>query len=177
MHEIVAGHDPRASIVYVDNDPVVITHLHALAARGPCVTAVAADLTHPAATLDAVTGTGLIDWDTPACLILAMVLHFLPPDRAAEVTAAYTAALAPGSYVLISIGRGDGDLGAQVTAAYDAAPLYNHSPQDMATFFAGLELVPPGITDARAWRPGWPALTAPYLSRAGQILTGMGRKP
>lgn len=76
--------------------------------------------------------------------------------------------------MLISIGRGDDDLGAQVTAAYDAAPLYNHSPQDMAAFFNGLDLVPPGITDARAWRPGWPAHTAPYLSRAGQILTGIG---
>ena len=177
VHEIVGWHDPRASVVYVDNDPVVITHLHALAAGGPYVTAIPADLADPAATLDALTGTGLIDWGTPVCLILAMVLHFLPASRAAEVTAAYTAALAPGSYVLISVGRGDDDLGAQVTAAYDAAPLYNHSPQDMAAFFTGLDLVPPGITDARAWRPGWPARTAPYLSRAGQILTGIGRKP
>jgi len=82
VHESAGGHDPWASVVYVDNDPVVITHLHALATGGPCVTAVPADLADPAATLDAVTRTRLTDWGAQVCLILAMVLHFLPASRA-----------------------------------------------------------------------------------------------
>ena len=50
--------------------------------------------------LSALQATGLIDWDQPACLILAMVLHFLDAGTAREVVAAYRSALAPGSYVV-----------------------------------------------------------------------------
>jgi O-methyltransferase involved in polyketide biosynthesis len=176
VHQIVRRHSTRAAVAYVDNDPVVLTHLHALAAHGDHrIREVAADLAAPAATLAALDATGLIGWDSPCCLILGMVLHFQPAADAAAITAAYVSALAPGSYVIISIGRGEEQVGSRVTAAYDAAPLFNHSPQDMARFFTGLDLVPPGIVDARAWMPGWPA--PPYMFRAGQVLAGVGRKP
>jgi hypothetical protein len=32
---------------------------------------------------------------------------------------------------------------------------------DVASFFGDLELVPPGVADARAWRPGLATVTAP----------------
>jgi O-methyltransferase involved in polyketide biosynthesis len=160
----------------VDNDPVVINHLYALAAKpDEHVAAVPADLTAPAATLAALTATGMINLARPACLILAMVLHFLPATQARQVVAAYTAALAPGSHVIITVGRGEDGIGDKVTRVYDAAPLYNHTPGDIVSFFTGLDLIPPGIVDARAWQPGW-TTPPPFPLRAGQVLAGIGRK-
>ena len=104
-----------------------------------------------------------------------MVLHFLPAVEAGKVTAAYTAALAPGSYVIISLGRGDEKIGQQVTSAYDASALYNHTPDACAGFFTGLDLVKPGLVDARAWQPGWPT-PPPFMLRDGHILVGVGQK-
>jgi S-adenosyl methyltransferase len=105
-----------------------------------------------------------------------MVLHFLHPAQARGTVSAYAAALAPGSYVIITVGRADAAIGEQVTAAYDAAPLYNHSTEEVASFFTGLDLVDPGITEARAWRPDWPDSGSLPL-RAGHILAGVGKKP
>ncbi len=177
VHEIVRRHDDTAAVVYVDNDPVVISHLRALAASGDNhVAAVAADLGKPAAVLDAAQDTGLIGWDQPACLILAMVLHFMDAATARDLVAAYVDELCPGSYVIITVACGDPAIGQQITRTYDAAPVYNHSPADVASFFTGLELTGPGIADARAWMPGW-ATPAPFTPRAGKVLAGTGRKP
>lgn len=177
VHEIVRRHSTRASVCYVDDNPVVISHLRALVTGGDDrITSVPADLADPETTLAALTASGLIDFTKPACVILAMVLHFLPAPEAQKVAAAYTAALAPGSHVIITIGRGEEKIGQQVTAAYDAAALYNHTPQDVAGIFTGLDLINPGIVDARAWQPGWPA-PASFMLRDGQVLAGVGRKP
>ncbi len=177
VHEIVRRHDSTAAVVYVDNDPVVLNHLWALAASGDDhVAAVAADLGKPAAVLDAVQATGLIGLTEPACLILAMVLHFMDAATARDLAAAYISGLAPGSHVIITVGCGDPAIGAQITRTYDAAAVYNHTPEDVASFFTGLDLISPGIADARAWMPGWPT-AAPFTQRAGQVLAGIGRKP
>ena len=177
VHEIVRRHDNTAAVVYVDNDPLVLNHLWALAASGDDhVQAVAGDLGKPAAILDAVQATGLIALDQPVCLILAMVLHFTDAAAARDLTAAYVNELAPGSHVIITVACGDPAIGAQITRTYDAAPLHNHTPGDVASFFTGLDLISPGITDARAWQAGWPA-PAPFTQRAGQVLAGVGRTP
>ncbi len=177
VHEIVRRHSHRGAIAYVDNDPVVISHIRALIENADArVRAVPGDVADPAAVLAAPELPDFIDLARPACLILGMVLHFFDAARAREVVSAYVSTLAPGSYVIISVGRGDDDIGERVTSAYDAAPLYNHTPEEVASFFDGLDLVEPGVTEARAWRPGWPA--APIaVRRPGQILAGVARKP
>lgn len=177
VHEIVRRHSHRGAIAYVDNDPVVVSHIRAFAEKADTrVRAVPGDVREPPTVLAAPELAGFIDLARPACLILGLVLHFLDAARAREVASAYVSALAPGSYVIISVGRGDGEIGQQVTSTYDAAPLYNHTPEDVTAFFDGLELVAPGVTEARAWRPGWPA--APInVGRAGQILAGVAKKP
>jgi hypothetical protein len=177
VHEIVHRHDATASVVYVDNDPVVLNHLWALAASGDDhIDAVAGDVATPAAVAVAVHATGLIDWGKPVCLILAMVLHFLDAATAREVTAAYVSGLAPGSHVIITVACGEPATGEQITRTYDAAPVFNHTPADVASFFSGLDLIQPGIADARAWKPGWHT-PAPYQQRPGRVLAGIGVTP
>lgn len=177
VHEIVRRHDNTATVVYVDSDPVVINHLWALTTKGDDgIDAVAGDVAKPAAVLDAVQATGLIDLNEPACLILGMVLHFLDGDTARKVIAAYVSELTPGSDVIITVACGEPAIGQQITRTYDAAPVHNHTPEDVASFFTGLDLITPGIADARAWAPGW-LTPAPFLERSGHVLAGVGVKP
>ena len=166
--------EPR--VAYVDNDAVVLTHLRALAAKGnPGVTVVDGDVREVAATLAAVS-TG-IDLSQPVCLLMGALLHFFPPDAARDLVASYVAALAPGSYVVLSVGRGDGDAADQGFAAYSSggAPRpYNHSVPDFASFFGDLALVPPGIVDAREWHPD-PGEEGPFPPRSGYTIAGVAR--
>jgi len=51
--------------------------------------------------------------------------------------ASYVARLAPGSYVVLSVGRADGEAAKQGFGAYSSGGtrVYNHSVQDFASFF------------------------------------------
>jgi O-methyltransferase involved in polyketide biosynthesis len=176
VHGIVRRFDNSALVVYVDNDPVVISHLRALACSAdPQVHAIEADLAAPATVLTGGCANG-IDLEEPVCLILAMVLHFYDATTARDLVTGYADELAPGSHVIITVGAGDPAIADQITRTYDAAPLHNHTRDDVASFFTGLNLIDPGITDARAWQPGW-RTPAPFYDRAGQILAGVGVKP
>jgi SAM-dependent methyltransferase len=177
VHDIVRRYDNTAPVVYVDHDPVVINHLRALACSADDhVHAIPADVAGPATVLGQVRDTGEIDFEEPVCLILGMVLHFYDTPAARDLVKAYAGELAPGSHVIITVGVGDPAIGDQITRTYDAAPIYNHSREDVASFFTGLTLVDPGITDARAWQPGW-RTPAAFFDRAGQVLAGVGVKP
>jgi len=170
VHDIVRRQDTAAAVLYVDNDPMVISHLQALACTsGSRVEALTADLAASAAVLGHAREAGLADLDEPVCLILAMALHFYPAADARNLVAEYAGELARGSYVIITVRRGQETIGQQITRAYDAATLYNHGHDEVVSFFPGLDLIPPGITDARAWTPGW-ATPAPFHDRAGQVL-------
>jgi hypothetical protein len=78
--------------------------------------------------------------------------------------------------VVISVGSGDEQTGGTLAREYRAGTLHNHPPGQVAAFFDGLDLVPPGLTDAARWMPG--ALAGkPRRHRGGRILAGAGRKP
>jgi hypothetical protein len=177
VHDIVRRADNTATVLYVDNDPVVVSHLRALACSAdPRVDATAADLAQPADVLAHARQAGQINLNQPACLILAMVLHFYDAGTARTLVRSYVNELAPGSYVIITVGGGDPAIGRQITKTYNAATLYNHTADEVASFFTGLNLIPPGVCDARAWQPGWQT-PAPFHDRAGQVLAGVAVKP
>ncbi len=107
-HQTAQAVTPGAHVAYVDIDAIVLAHLRALAAQGnPDVTVIDGDVREVAVILDS-TGPG-IDLTRPACLSMGALLHFFPPDDARDLVARYVAALAPGSYVVLSVGRADGD--------------------------------------------------------------------
>ena len=59
-------------------------------------------------------------------------------------------------------------------AAYSAARLYFHTPDEIVSFFAGLDLVPPGVLPVRGWDGDAPR---PELEpRLGTFLAGVGRR-
>ena len=174
-HETARAVIPDARVAYVDNDAVVLSHLLALVAKGdPGVTVIDGDVREPDKILSAVAAG--IDLTAPACLMMGYLLHFFPADAARDLVASYVAALAPGSYVVLSAGRADAEEAKQGFGAYSsgAAQVYNHSVAEFASFFGPLELVPPGVVDAREWRPDWeePVHLPP---RDGQTIVGVAR--
>jgi hypothetical protein len=161
-------------VAYVDTDSVVLAHARALLATGDGVTAVAADLRDPVAVLADEELRTVIDPAQPAGIILGAVLHFTDADTARKVAGGYARLIAPGSYLIISVACHDDEmLGKQLAGEYTAATWHNHSAEDVTSFFAGLELVGPGVTEGRRWRP-W--LPEPALCRRdGHVLVGVGR--
>jgi O-methyltransferase involved in polyketide biosynthesis len=164
-----------ARVVLVDTDAVVLARLRALVAHGdPGVTVIDGDVREVTAILDAVGAA--VDLTRPACLLMGALLHFFPPDAARDLVASYTAALASGSYVVLSVGRGDGDTADRGFGAYSSGgtAAYNHSVADFTGFFGPLALVKPGIADARLWHQDSEP-DGPLPPRTGQSLVGVAR--
>jgi hypothetical protein len=91
--------------------------------------------------------------------------------------AGYAAALAPGSCLVVSVLHADGEAADEGLSTYSstANPVHSHPVPEIAGFFGPLELVPPGLVDARLWRPEWadPVHLAP---RNSYVIAGVGRK-
>lgn len=174
VHEIARSRHPGARVLYVDNDPAVITHARALLA-GEGVAVAAGNIDDPKAILAAPELTGLIDLTEPCCVILAAVLYFFSPAEAARITRAFIAALAPGSYLILSVGTGgDPDLRSRFIASYTASRMHYHSPEQIVGYFGDLDMVDPGLTDERYWRDQPGQDTAG--ERPAYLLAGVGVK-
>ena len=162
-------------MAYVDNDPVVISHARALLARSPGVIAVPGDMRDPGRILADDGLAGLIDLAAPACVIMSGVLHFVDPGTAREVAASFARALAPGSYLIISVGSGNPSEGENFTSAYTAAQVWIHSLEEILSFFDVLDLVPPGVVAVRCWAGDSAVLD--LKPRSATFLGGVARKP
>jgi S-adenosyl methyltransferase len=176
-HEAAAAADPV--VAYIDYDPVAVLHSQALLAGGSRrVVAVHGDMRDPLAILghDDIRRVG-IDLDAPVCVVLACVLHFVDADTARSIVSAFTQALVPGSYVIATVGFAKGTGGDNFARTYNsqAGPrIYAHSWEQITALFDGLDLVPPGIVDTAAWRPGWQETG--LAEKSSMIVGGVGRK-
>jgi hypothetical protein len=138
-HETARAMQPAARVAYVDRDPVVTEHGRALVPAG--VRFVQGELAEPEAILASGDLTGFIDFTRPACLLLTLVLHVLEPGTARAVVGVLVRALAPGSYLVVTAGAGEsGGLPESVWPGKFTA-------NELTSFLAGLDLVPPGIQE------------------------------
>lgn len=172
-HQVVQAVNPAARVAYVDWDRVTISHLRALSEHAnEGVSVIDADVRDVQGVLKYVSGS--LDFSQPACVIMGSLLHLFPADDARALVAAYLAPLVPGSYLVLSVGRGEGPGALKFFRTYSgyAAPAYNHSAAETASFFCSLPLVPPGLVDAREWHPDVrpPAQLEP---RDGEALSGV----
>ncbi len=174
-HETAREIVSDARVAYVDNDAVVLSHLDALAAHGnKGVTVVEGDVREADTILRAVAEG--IDLTEPACLLMGSLLHFFAAQTARDLVARYCEALAPGSYLVLTMGIASGEAAEKFFRRYSEGPskLYQHTPEDFATFFGPLALVPPGIGDAGTARPGSAEVSA-APDREGWMITGIAR--
>jgi hypothetical protein len=179
-HETAQAASPAAAIAYVDNDPVVISHLTALLAQhNDRVAVISADLRDRDAILDDPRLRALIDLSRPVCVVMGMILHFETAGAASALVKRYMSAVAPGSCLIATIASGKGTLAGQFYQTYNAsgfATMYNHTSADFASFFDDLEVIPPGLGDARQIRPGWSEFM-PAPKRPDRVLAGIARVP
>ena len=156
-HEIAKQVAPDARVVYVDNDPVVVTHGRALLASDSTVM-VEGDLREPDAILSHPLLRGTIDFDQPVAVLLLSILHFIRDEEdPSGIVARLRDAVVPGSFLALSHASADiwPELAERVARVYarSTAPLVTRSHGAIKALFAGFELVPPGLVRAGEWRP------------------------
>lgn len=159
-HEVAQAIAPESRVVYVDYDPVVLAHARALLTSGEAGATryIHADLRDSDTILEQ--AGELLDFTKPVAVTLLAVLHVIPDaDDPHAIVAKLTGALPPGSYLAISHGGTDlVDRSKQETfqSTWNGQvqqQFTGRTRDQVARFFAGLELVEPGLVPVEQWRP------------------------
>jgi hypothetical protein len=179
VHEIAHRTDPSARIVYVDIEPVAVTHTERMLAANDNAAVVHGTLLDPEGVLSSDAVRRLLDLDEPVAVLMVAVLHFIADDAGPHAAVArYVDAMAPGSYLVLShLAAEDTDEQSQARTLYqkDAIPITTRTRDQLAAFFTGTELQDPGIVWIPRWHPEeYDNLDAPERSKG---YAGVGRKP
>jgi SAM-dependent methyltransferase len=185
VHEVAQGINPDARVVYVDVDPIAVTHGRALLANNPLATVVQAD----ARDVDQLVANSdvrrLLDFSQPVAVLIVAMLHFVHDDlEARQIISRLFEVVAPGSYFVFSHALSEEtdlltpEILAATTSVYkrSTAVFAARSRLEIQQLLAPLELVEPGLVYVPLWRPEGPddvLLEAPERS---SILAAVGRK-
>jgi S-adenosyl methyltransferase len=172
-HQAAQALAPQARIVYVDNDPLVLVHAQALLTSSPegACDYVDADVREPEKILAEAART--LDFSKPIALMMLGILGQIPDsDHPETILAKLVDAVPSGSYLAISDGVNTSET--MNEAARHSGWYHVRSPEQIAGFFAGLELVDPGVVSSARWRP--PATPFPEQDDVPHMC-GIGRKP
>ena len=180
VHEVVQSVTPEAHVVYVDNDPIVLSHARALLASTPegMTDYIDADLREPDNILEQAART--LDFTEPVGIVIVGTLHLITDEEDPyAIVARLMAATVPGSYLLISHPAIDveAETAARVQTSYNqnvATTMTRRTRDEVARFFEGLEIQEPGIVQHHRWRPEPGAKVDDYEVPGWSVL---GRKP
>ena len=155
-HEIAQSVAPECRIVYVDNDPLVLAHARALLVGAPegATAYIDADVRETEAVLEAAGAT--LDMTQPIGVTMLGILGHMEDEEAYRVARSYVDALPTGSYLGVADTTNTSDEVEQAEQMWndsDSLPYFTRSPEGIARFFDGLELVEPGVVPALEWRP------------------------
>jgi hypothetical protein len=179
-HQVAQQAAPASRVVYVDNDPIVLRHAQALLTSSPegATAYIDADLHATGTILEQ--AAGILDFGQPVAVMLLGILQGIPDeDEPGAIIARLMEAVRPGSYLAIS--QIAGDVAAEEVAEgvqryneQSAVPVAARTHAEVCQFFAGLELLEPGVVQVHRWRPGPADLGS---GRDLAIYGGVGRKP
>jgi hypothetical protein len=158
-HQVAQSVAPECRIVYVDNDPVVLTHARALLTGSPqgATAYIDADLRDPGKILADATQT--LDLARPVAVMLVGILQLiLDEDHPHAIVAELMSAMAPGSFLAISHPACDieAEAMAEFVRRYNelaAEKARFRTYSEVCRFFDGLQLAEPGVVKQTAWRP------------------------
>jgi hypothetical protein len=168
-------------VVYVDNDPIVLTHARALLTDNDGTIVINGDLLRPQEILADPALVGHLDLTRPVGLLLCGILHHLTDEEdPAGLVARMWDALPPGSYVFIHhlIQVDDPGAAAAEAALRQGMGRGQFRPvKEVERMFDGLELVDPGVVPVPEWRPepGDPSSDDHPVLRLAAV--GVARKP
>jgi S-adenosyl methyltransferase len=175
-HQVAQAVAPQSRVVYVDNDPLVLTHARALltsSAQG-ATCFVDADLRDAGKVLRE--AARWLELAQPVALTFMGVLgHIADHDQARSAVAALLGGLAAGSYLSIndSINTSAAlERALRVYEASGAVPYRTRTPEQFASYFEGLDLVVPGAVNVDDWRPDPGSARGPQIPQLGAV----GRK-
>jgi S-adenosyl methyltransferase len=177
-HQIAQQVAPESKIVYVDNDPLVLVHARALltSAPGGMTSYIEADVRDTEEILEVAART--LDFGQPVALMMLGILGQVPDSAGpSRIVDTLMGALPPGSYLALSDGTDTSPALNQAIVAYNqnSADSYHlRSPAQIASFFDGLTLVPPGVVTTSRWRPG--IVDTSGEPRQVDAICGVGRK-
>ena len=178
-HEVAQAVAPGSNVVYVDNDPVVLTHARALLVSGEQghTNYIDADLRDTGRILAEAAQT--LDFSRPvAIMLMAILQHIDEAEDPYEIVNSLLAAVPSGSYLAISHPAADIETEAMAQMAERLNKLmaekvtFRTRPQ-VARFFDGLELVEPGMLRVQEWRPA----SEIEAKSPAALWGGVGRKP
>jgi SAM-dependent methyltransferase len=181
VHEVAQRAAAECRVVYVDAEPVAVAHSQAILAGNDRVTVLRADLSDPDAILADPGLHALLNLDQPVAVLMLAVLPFIP-DAAdpAGIVARFRDAVGPGSHLVLSHGTADvrPQEVARLTERYrgTSTPVTMRPRQQIEEFFAGFELVDPGLVFVQQWRPDWLG-EVERRPEWSSIYCGVGRKP
>ncbi|WP_380281787.1 SAM-dependent methyltransferase [Kitasatospora purpeofusca] len=160
VHEIAQEVAPESRVVYVDNDPIVLTHARALMSSRPegRTAYLDADLRDVDAILDSPRLREVLDLSRPVALSLIAIVHFvLDEDDPQGIVRRLMDRLAPGSFLALTVFTGDtdpvgvGGVGREYNAR--GIPLQIRDRAETLAFFDGYDLLDPGVTLVHHWHP------------------------
>src|SRR5215472_12873128 len=177
-HEVAQFVAPESRVVYVDNDPFVLSHARALLASKPegVTEYIEADLRDPQKILD--TAARLLDFERPIAVMLMTILqHIDDEDDPGKIVATLMAGVPPGSFLALSHPAKDIDAQSMAKMARRLNRILPESitlrtGPEVAVFFDGLEFVEPGMVQASRWRP----VNATEAAGPAALWAGVARK-
>jgi len=177
-HEVAQDVAPECRVVYVDNDPIVLSHARALLTSEPggATAYLDADLRNVGEIIRAAGGT--LDFTKPVAVMLIGILHCIPDeDDPASIIEQLMGAAPAGSYLAISHPANDINnpgVGRLASRLNELMPmkLRFRSRAEVAALFGGLELVEPGLVRGPEWRPDSDA----DLANPAAVWAGVARK-
>jgi O-methyltransferase involved in polyketide biosynthesis len=185
-HEVAQAAAPESRVVYVDFDPVVVTHARAIQADDVRTSVVQADMRDPDLILGHADLVRLIDLRQPVAILLVSALQAIPEDEVAlDIITRLREAICPGSWMVISHPISDSrpDVTEQLATMFQDEEIVKGTRRrdnlrtraEIEPYFDGLDLAGPGVVRMPAWRPdgGAPAVDP----EAVWAVAGVGRKP
>jgi S-adenosyl methyltransferase len=154
-HEVAQAIAPTSRIVYADNDPMVLVHAKALltSARDGRTSYVEADVRDPDTILTE--AASVLDLTEPVALVMLGIMGQLPDsDGPHALVRRYLDALPAGSCLALCDGTATSPALNGAISIYNqnsASSYHLRSPEQVAAFFDGLTIEPPGLVPASGW--------------------------
>jgi O-methyltransferase involved in polyketide biosynthesis len=177
-HQVAQAVAPECRIVYVDNDPIVLVHARALLTSSPegATAYIDADLRDPDKILQEAART--LDLTQPIAIMLMGILgHIAEDEQAQSIVKRLLGGVPAGSYLTMNDGTDTSEEVVEAARIWNqsANPTYHlRSPDRIARFFDGLELVEPGVVSPPRWHP---EPSASGLPAEIDSACGVARKP